>query len=296
MKYGCNWIWAGTALLALGLPGGSTWGQTVGTRPHAAVCPDRASGTFNCTARVVVDQHGLPAQVRAAQGKLRNGVAPPYGPVQLLKAYNLTGQAASSHPIIAIVDAFDNSVVRADLTAYSEFYGIPDLPDCTVPVASSNVACFQQVDQRGGANYPPADTGWMLEIDLDVQVAHAICQNCSILLVESDDNTYNNMLAAVSEAVTLGAAVVSNSWSSAEWDGENLYDPYVAYPGVAMLFASGDSGYGPQYPAASPYVTAVGGTTLHLYSDGSYMSEIAWRGTGSGCSAYEVKCISSDFV
>src|SRR6516162_1997390 len=108
MKYGCNWIWAGTALLALGLPGGSTWGQTVGTRPHAAVCPDRASGTFNCTARVVVDQHGLPAQVRAAQGKLRNGVAPPYGPVQLLKAYNLTGQAASSHPIIAIVDAFDN--------------------------------------------------------------------------------------------------------------------------------------------------------------------------------------------
>jgi subtilase family serine protease len=99
------------------------------------------------------------------------------------------------------------------------------------------------------------------------------------------------MVTAEATAVTLGAAVVSNSWSADEFRNETSLDKYFAYPGVAVLVASGDGGYkaGTQYPAASPYVTAVGGTTLYLNSDNSYNSESAWGGAGSGCSAYEPK-------
>ena len=58
---------------------------------------------------------------------------------------------------------------------------------------------------------------------------------------------------------------------------------------LPSLFSAGDSGYGVEYPAASPYVVAVGGTTLTLNSDNSRQSETVWSGTGSGCSAYESK-------
>jgi subtilase family serine protease len=53
--------------------------------------------------------------------------------------------------------------------------------------------------------------------------------------------------------------------------------------------SSGDSGYGVEYPAASRYVTAVGGTKLTLDSAGNRVAETAWSGAGSGCSAYEPK-------
>ena len=72
--------------------------------------------------------------------------------------------------------------------------------------------------------------------------------------------------------------------------GETADDAsYFNHPGVAITASSGDSGYGVEYPAASRYVTAVGGTTLSLGSGGSYGGESVWSGSGSGCSVYETK-------
>jgi subtilase family serine protease len=140
------------------------------------------------------------------------------------------------------------------------------------------------VDQRGGQSYPsPSFPGWALEAALDVEIAHAICQNCSILLVEADNAAYDNMLVAVNFAASSGASVLSASWGSGEFGFEQAYDTFFNHPGLAMVFASGDSGYGVSYPAASPYVTAVGGTTL------TSQGETVWAGTGSGCSFYEAK-------
>jgi subtilase family serine protease len=267
-------VWGGTAL-----------GQSL---PHAPVCADRSDGTFYCASRVIVDSHGKPAFLpRPKQGAQAK---PPYGPAQFLGAYNLTGRAVSGLPIIAIVDAFDHPTISQDLAVYSNQYGLPQLPDCPAKgITSSAVPCFQKVNQRGGQHYPKPNPMWDLEIDLDVEIAHAICQNCSILLVEADDNSYTNLMAAENFAVTSGADVVSNSWSSSEFSAETFLDPYFAYQGVAVLFASGDGGYGPQYPAASQYATAVGGTTFLVYPDNSYKSETAWAGAGSGCSAWEAK-------
>ena len=64
----------------------------------------------------------------------------------------------------------------------------------------------------------------------------------------------------MNEAVALGASVVSDSWGGAESSTESSLDMYFNHPGVVITASAGDSGYGAQYPAASPYVVAVGGT------------------------------------
>jgi subtilase family serine protease len=275
-------------LLLITLSNHEALGQGITPRPHVPVCPDRVPGVFNCASRVIVDAAGRPADINPSGAGGSSG----YGPTQFLGAYGLgTGRAPSGHPIIAIVDAYDNPGIAAELATYSSFYGIPQLSDCLVPVANSAVPCFQKVDQKGGNNYPRSDPLWGLEISLDVEIAHAICQNCSILLVEANSASYFDMLTAVTEAVSLGGVVISNSWSSSEFADEASYDAtYFDHQGVAMLFASGDGGYGPQYPAASTYVTAVGGTTLQVQKHvGGYRSETAWAGAGSGCSLFEPK-------
>jgi len=85
------------------------------------------------------------------------------------------------------------------------------------------------------------------------------------------------------------ADVISNSYGSGEFSGETSYDSHFNHPGIAITFSSGDNGYGVEYPASSKYVTAVGGTTLNLNSNSTYNSETVWSGTGSGCSAFELK-------
>ena len=148
--------------------------------------------------------------------------------------------------------------------------------------------CFKKVNQNGAASpLPQVNAGWALEIALDVEAAHAMCQNCSILLVEANSNSYTNLFTAFDKAIALGATVVSNSYGSNEFSGETSYDVHFNHPGIAMTFSAGDSGYGAEYPAASPLVTSVGGTTLLLNADHSYGSESVWSGTGSGCRAYE---------
>ncbi len=247
---------------------------------HIAVCPD-SGAEAHCDARVITDQSGQPL----AAAKIVSG----YGPAQFLKAYSLTGQA-SGHPVVALVDAYNDPNIVSDLATYSKTFNLPLLPACSGAIASSKVACFAKVNQSGQTRlYPPSNSGWALEIALDVEVAHATCQNCSILLVEANSNSYANLMAAEDRAVAMGATVVSNSWGSSEFSTEKSYDSHFTHPGVAFTVSAGDNGYGTEYPAASPYVTAVGGTSLFLNANGSYNSEMAWSGTGSGCSVYETK-------
>ena len=116
----------------------------------------------------------------------------------------------------------------------------------------------------------------------------AACPNCHILLVEANSNSLGDLLTAENEATSLGANVISNSWGASEFSAETLYDSFFNH-GIAITASTGDSGYGAQWPAASPYVTAVGGTSLSHASTSRGWSETAWSGAGSGCSAYEAK-------
>jgi subtilase family serine protease len=247
---------------------------------YHAVCPGAESLAARCHAQVVTDANGNPNATSAPTG---------YGPAQFHGAYSLP-TTASSLRTIAIVDAYDNPTIRNDLTVYSNTYGIPDLPTCTSPADAR--ACFVKVSQTGSTTtLPRKDAGWALEIALDVEIAHAICQNCKIILVEASSNSFANLAAAVDEAAVLGANVISNSYGGSEFSSETSasYDGHFNHPGIAITVSSGDSGYGVQYPAASQYVTAVGGTTLNLNASNQRTSESVWSGAGSGCSAYEPK-------
>jgi len=114
----------------------------------------------------------------------------------------------------------------------------------------------------------------------------AICPKCHILLVEASSASISSLGSAVDEAVAEGAQVVSNSYGSAEFSSEGSDDIYYDHPDVPITVSAGDNGYGVEYPAASPYVTAVGGTTLTASTSAGW-TQTVWSGTGSGCSAYE---------
>ncbi|WP_097241196.1 putative Ig domain-containing protein [Streptomyces sp. 1331.2] len=210
-----------------------------------------------------------------------------YGPSDLTSAYKLPASAGSG-ATVAIVDANDDPNAESDLATYRSQY---NLPACT----TAN-GCFKKVDQRGGTSYPTADSGWAGEISLDVDMVSAVCPNCHILLVEADSATMDNLGAAVNTAVSLGAKYVSNSYGGSEDSTDPSSDSsYFYHPGVAITVSSGDSGYGVEYPAASQYVTAVGGTSLNRASNTRGWSESVWgsssggNGAGSGCSAYDAK-------
>lgn len=238
--------------------------------PQQPVCPGpAAAGSVRCHAHVVTDAKGAPQAVTTPKG---------YGPDQFRGAYGLPS-AASVPQTIAIVDAYDHPRIESDLNVYSSQFGLP-------PCTTAN-GCFRKVNQNGAAGpYPRANSGWALEIALDVEIAHGICPNCRILLVEASSNSLANLAAAVKTAAKLGATEISNSYGGSEFSSE-VADSSYNHPGIVVTASSGDNGYGLfGYPAASPYVVSVGGTTLSVGEGNTYGGETAWSGAGSGCSAY----------
>jgi subtilase family serine protease len=202
-----------------------------------------------------------------------------YGPADLRSAYGLSAGGGAGQTI-AIVDAYDDKTAEADLAVYRSYYGLS-------PCTTAN-GCFKKVNQNGvQGSYPSNNAGWALEISLDLDMASAICPNCKILLVEATNNQNANLYKAVDRAAAMGATEISNSYGGSEASTETSDDVHFNHPGIAITVSSGDAGYGVEYPAASRYVTAVGGTTLTR--SGTGFTESAWSGAGSGCSAYEAK-------
>ncbi|MFD5075379.1 peptidase S8 [Streptomyces sp. NPDC058371] len=264
-----------------------TWSRACGTPAKA--------GEMACKAlRVTGGTTAFQLKKAAAKGvtpKAADASTPSgYGPTDLRNAYGLTSAASTNGAgsTIAIVDAYDDPNAEADLAKYRSYYG---LSACT----TAN-GCFKKVGQTGSTtSLPTSDSGWSEEISLDVDMASAICPNCKILLVEATSASMANLGKSVNEAVTLGAKYVSNSYGGSESSSDSSYDTsYFKHPGVAITVSAGDSGYGAEYPAASQYVTSVGGTALSAASNSRGWTESVWHtssteGTGSGCSAYDAK-------
>jgi len=254
----------GTAALALA--------PAAQARPSSHVCGPAAAGVARCNALVVTNSKGAPLATSTPSG---------YGPADLRSAYGLTATGGSGQTI-AIVDAYNDPNAESDLGVYRSQYG---LGACT----TAN-GCFRKVDQKGGTSYPRGNSGWAEEISLDLDMASAICPNCHILLVEASSSSLTNLGTAVNTAANLGANAISNSYGGGESSSETSWDTsYYNHPGIAITASSGDSGYGVEYPAASQYVTAVGGTSLTHASNTRGWSETTWSGAGSGCSAFEPK-------
>jgi subtilase family serine protease len=256
------------ALLATGTTAMRATATSADNVIEHAVCGNNTTGQARCFAHVV-----------SVNGSTSSATPVGFTPSDLRSAYNLTTNKGGSGQTIAIVDAFDNPNAEADLAVYRAQFGLP-------PCTTAN-GCFRKVDESGGANYPRPNVGWGQEISIDLDMASAICPNCHLLLVEGTSTSVPDLGTSVNTAVSLGANVVSNSYGAYEsWKDAGYNQSFFNHPGVAMVVASGDSGYINQtyYPAASPYVTAVGGTTLTRTSSNSRgWSESAWAGSGSGC-------------
>ena len=247
---------------------------------HVRACPEEVEqGAARCHAHVVTDGTGT-WLVHEAQP---NFVPSGYGPADLRAAYNIPAKGGSSTTIIAIVDAYGYKNAEPDLAVYRSTFGLP-------PCTTTN-GCFKKVNQNGAAgHYPKQNSGWADESALDLDMASAMCPNCTLLLVEANTAKLSDLAAAANTAAGLGAHVISNSYGGDEKGSEAVESSYN-HPGVAITASSGDSGFGVQFPASSPHVTAVGGTSLTRTqnSAGRGWSETAWSGAGSGCSTLYAK-------
>ena len=244
---------------------------------HVPACPgSQAPGQARCHARIVTDIQGNPL----VGVNVGTGLPAGYGPADLQLAYQVSG--VSSNATIVIVDAYGYDSAEQDLAVYRSTYNLP-------PCTTAN-GCFRKLNQRGVAgSYPNQNTGWAQESALDLDMASAMCPTCKIVLVEADSPTYGNLAAAESTASAVaGVRAISNSYGGGE-AGSASYEPAYNHPGVAITVSSGDSGYGVQFPASSPHVTAVGGTSLRRDGSARGFSESAWSGAGSGCSGVYAK-------
>ena len=191
---------------------------------------------------------------------------------------------------IAIIDAYDAPTIVNDLHVFDTAFGLPDPPS------------FKRVAQNGSTNYPTTDPmgspgagddTWEIETVLDVESAHALAPGANILLVEANsDSNFDLIQSAVNYARSQpGVAAVSMSFSGSEFSSETSLDTYFTTPsdhgGVTFLAATGDTGKPSGYPALSPNVVAVGGTTLSIDGSGDYLSETGWSGSGGSVSKYE---------
>lgn len=261
-------IWITTLIVSLLFSGVANAASPAnqGKATHAIpVCPGPAANGFtHCHSWVFPDASTSPVGLSPAQMKSAYGFS--------------TGNTVGSGVTIGIVDAYDLSTAENDLNVFSSQFG---LPACT----TSN-GCFTKVNQSGGKKYPRYNSGWGLEIALDIEWAHAMAPGAHILLVEASSNSFSNLLAAEDYAAA-HATYVSNSWGGSESSGETSYDSHFSHSGVSFFVSAGDAGLPAEYPSSSPNVISVGGTTLTFNPDGSLQSETGWSSGGGGCSLYE---------
>jgi subtilase family serine protease len=203
-----------------------------------------------------------------------------YTPAEIRAAYGITGTGAGQ--TIAIVDAYSDPNIASDLAVFDKEFGL-------------STASFTQESATGSTTKLPAENAdWDGEISLDVEWAHAIAPSAKIILVDASSDSLSGLMSAVEYARTIsGVSVVSMSWGSSEFASETSYDQYFTTPSghvnITFVAASGDDGAsgGADWPASSPDVVSVGGTTLSLSSTGTIESESAWSDSEGGVSEYE---------
>ncbi len=206
-------------------------------------------------------------------------------PSTLRNVYGLAKAAArdGSGETVAVVSAYADPRAAQDLAVYRKHF---KLPACTTAKG-----CLRIVNEHGKAHpLPAASASWAQSEAMQLEVISALCPACKLLLVEASSNALADLGAANDSAVAAGARFVVNGWSAVESVGQDIYDGYFNHPGVAIVAAAGNNGYGRTFPGDLPYVTSVGGTTLARSSVNTRgWTETAWADTNSGCSALEIK-------
>jgi hypothetical protein len=235
-----------------------------------------------------------------------------YSPAQIRDAYGISNLALDgTGQTIAIVDAYDDPSIIQSVDAFDSQFGLTNsgtsLYQQYGPASSFLTVLNQSGQPTSLPGTDPNGAGldnWEVEEALDVEWVHAIAPGAQIVLVEASSQSLSDLMAAVATAARQpGVSVVSMRWGFAEGQqvfaaDEAMYDSYFQVPGVTFVASTGDYGAAdPEYPAYSPNVVSVGGTSLTLNGDNSYNSETGWGyqsasagafiGSGGGLSQYE---------
>jgi hypothetical protein len=285
-----------------------------------------AEPSSGCGECMLIRVPSVPASSATASEALLEGTGEKGGldPKDLREAYKVPETGGSSQTV-AIVDAYNDPDAETDLEKYRKEYKV--YFKGTETACTETNGCFKKIDVAGETEkeakerskaFPESNTGWSGEISLDVDMVSAACPECHILLVEANGEGITNFGPAEEEAAKWEieepatktkrkATEISNSWGHVEYAEETSNDKYFDHPGIPIFASTGDQGYdscdhdyggGICYPAASPYVTAVGGTRLKKAPESSRKwTEEVWKetyegstsATGSGCSKYEPK-------
>jgi subtilase family serine protease len=233
--------------------------------------------------------------------------APCFSPQNMRTAYGVShllqrGDNGRGQTIV-IIDSYGSPTITADLASFDAGYGLPSPPS------------FRILSPLGTVPWDPSrypdEPGWAGETTLDVEWSHAMAPDASIVLLTSPvDETQGvqgmpqfNALENYALSHHLGQ-IISQSWATTENTlftpaGEKVISDFeatytrAAASGVTVFASSGDSGTANpdtagniypfptvNFPASSPLVTAVGGTSLYTDTSGDYQSETVWNSDG----------------
>lgn len=194
-----------------------------------------------------------------------------YTPAQMKKAYGVDSTVGTGKgKTIAIVVAYGSPSLKSDIAAFDKKFGLADADltfhDCGVTATNRD---------------------WAIETSLDTEWAHVMAPDAKLLVVEAVSDSSADLLSAVDYASESGAQIVTMSWGDKEHAALAMEDRHFTGSGIVYLAAAGDDGAQAVWPASSPNVISVGGTTLKLDKNGDRLSESAWVNSGGGKSRIE---------
>ncbi len=222
-----------------------------------------------------------------------------YTPQQIKGAYGISNTYDGSGQTVAVIDAYASPTIVQDVNQWSTNRGLPTLAD----------GQLVQVVPPGIYNMPnnraQSPSGWYGEETLDIEAVHGMAPAAKIVYVGAPNN-YRDLDAALNHVVDMGLAhIVTNSYG---YSTELLPPGYVkpqedtliqaAIEGIGVYFSSGDNGdetsrFGfatPDWPAVSPWVTSVGGTSLGIAQDNSRALETGWGTSTYACNSSTLVC------
>jgi hypothetical protein len=272
---------------------------------------DQGPGRAHTNIELLIPRGGYPAVVPNTSGPPVGGelnqtpasLACDYGLVTATNGCNpnlVTTNPSGGSKAIAIVDAYDLATATSDLATFDTQFGYGTANFTKIYGTGNPSVC------ANGSTVPQTSSGWNGEEDLDIEYAHAMAPSAHLYLVEANSSSFTDLFNAEQVAAACVAAAgggqVSNSWGSEEFSKETTYDKYFKAANIVYFASTGDDTY-PGWPATSPDVVAVGGTTLASNANtGQYLGQSSWYpnpdlfalssgfyklGEGTGSSAYE---------
>ncbi|MFL5628768.1 MAG: hypothetical protein ACJ788_24570, partial [Ktedonobacteraceae bacterium] len=205
-------------------------------------------------------------------------------------AYGISGYDGSGQTV-AIIDAYAAPTIVQDVNQWSINRGLPTMKP----------GQFSQVVAPGTYRHPERGLkqdpqGWYGEETLDVEAVHGMAPAANIVYVGSPNN-FQDLDAALNHVVDRHLAqIVTNSYG---FNTEALPSGYIkpledtilqgVSEGIGIYFSSGDNSdeslvtgsRTTDWPASSPFVTAVGGTSLAVGASNKYLFETGWGSTTS---------------